>query len=262
MKENWKQVKDFKDYQISDSGRVKSFKRNKKGRLLELIVDNRGYYVINFCEDGAMFQKLVHILVAEAFIPNPNNLPMVNHKDLIKLNNKKENLEWCNNRQNVSHYYENIETTSKYLGVSIEGNSFRAQIKVEGERYCLGSYKIEKEAAETYKKALDILETKGLDKMIQYQKEVKNKFTSKYKGVSFDKSRNKWIASVFHKNKKELYKRFNTEGEAVQAVLLKYEELEIPLHYTHEEYINTHLSSIIEWLTWEELKKLGSPFKI
>ncbi len=259
MKEKWEQLKDFKDYQISDLGRVRSFKSNKKGRLLKLIVDNRGYYVINFCEDGAMFQKLVHILVAEAFIPNPDNLPMVNHKDLIKLNNKKENLEWCNNRQNVSHYYENIETASKYLGVSIEGNSFRAQIKVEGERYCLGSYKVEKEAAKIYKKALNILETKGLDKMIEYQKQIKNKFTSKYKGVSYDKSREKWIGSVFYKGKRELGKRFNTENEAVESVIAKYDELGIPYHYSHIEYIDRNLSSYIEYLTQRELLKMKFP---
>ena len=64
-----------------------------------------------------------------------------------------------------------------------------------------------------------------------------NKFTSKYKGVSYDKSRNKWIASVFYEGKKELYKRFDNENDAIRAVITKYEELKIPLHYTHKDYM-------------------------
>lgn len=237
MKEIWKNIKEDENYSVSNLGRVRSFKRGEEGSLLKLIIDSRGYYVVNLCNRGVCKQKLVHILVGTHFIPNPNNLPMLNHKDLNKTNNKVNNLEWCNNRQNVSHYYDSIETTSKYLGVSVEGNSFRAQIKVEGNRYCLGSYKVEKKAAETYEKALNILETDGLEKMIEYQKQVKNKFSSKYKGVSYDKSRNKWKATLKLKGVSYLNKRFNNETEAVEAIIKKYLELKIELHYTHKEYL-------------------------
>jgi hypothetical protein len=251
----WKPVIGLEtSYEISETGIINSLKRriNRgdkpsyviKEKFLSTPLDRYGYRKVTFSVNGKKIYTTVHRQVALAFIPNPDNLPEVNHKDGDKLNNHWKNLEWCSTRHNVLHYYKNNETSSKYSGVSKTEKSFRTQLYTNKVRYDFGTLKTEDEAAKIYQKALSILENEGLEKMIEYQQKIRNKFTSKYKGVSYDKSRNKWIASVFYKGKKELYKRFKTELEAIQEIVLKYEELDMPLHYTHKEYIANHLKQL------------------
>ena len=79
-------------------GRVK----NKHGRILKPEIRN-GYYSVDLMKNGKRYKFRVHRLVAEAFIPNPDNLPMVNHKDEDKLNNIASNLEWCDNTYNSQY---------------------------------------------------------------------------------------------------------------------------------------------------------------
>lgn len=175
MKEAWKNIEKYKDYKISNLGEVKSFKRSKDGIVLKKIIDNRGYYVVSLCNEGKMKQKLIHILVGTHFKSNPNNYEMLNHKDLDKLNNYENNLEWCSGRENVSHYYQNIKTSSKYTGVSVAGNSFRAQLRVKNKKYCLGSYKTELEASTAYEKGLVAYNEKGIYGLLEYKKQLKLK---------------------------------------------------------------------------------------
>ena len=108
--ELWKDVRGYEGiYQVSNLGNVKSldreisFVRNgidvtyiKTGKQLSLVVGNHGYVICSLC--GKTY--LVHRLVAQAFIPNDNNLPCINHKDENPLNNCVENLEWCTYKHN------------------------------------------------------------------------------------------------------------------------------------------------------------------
>ena len=114
--EEWKDIKGYEGiYQISNKGRVKSLKFNKENILIPA-KHNRGYLFINLCKNGKVKKYLIHRLVAEAFLPNPDNLPQVNHKDENKLNNNVENLEWCSNKYNVNYGSRNEKASKNSKG--------------------------------------------------------------------------------------------------------------------------------------------------
>lgn len=78
----------------------------KRGKPLIGHIDRCGYREVLLSENGKTIQCRVHRLIAETFIPNPTNLPCVNHKDGNKLNNSVDNLEWCTHSENTRHAYE------------------------------------------------------------------------------------------------------------------------------------------------------------
>lgn len=113
--EEWRTIKDFENYEISDEGRVRSLPHSTphmnngtysehkfRGKQLSLH-SNKGYYYVILHKEGVKYTKRVHRLVAETFIPNPDNLPVVNHKDENPLNNTVENLEWCTVQYNNNY---------------------------------------------------------------------------------------------------------------------------------------------------------------
>ena len=95
----------FEEYQINTTGEVYSLNYNKTGkkRLLKPQKDKSGYMQVQLCKDGKHKAFYVHRLVAEAFIPNPYNLPEVNHKNEDKTDNRVENLEFCDRKYNVNY---------------------------------------------------------------------------------------------------------------------------------------------------------------
>lgn len=93
----WKTIENFENYEVSDLGQV----RNKKtGRILKPNLVGKGYYKIDLHKNSKRYCFLIHRLVAQAFIENPNNLPQVNHIDEDKENNNVSNLEWCDANYN------------------------------------------------------------------------------------------------------------------------------------------------------------------
>lgn len=103
--EIWKDIKGYEGlYQISNYGRVKSFPNQKRKSIRILHFRKNGlYFQITLCKNSNQQAVFVHRLVAEAFIPNPNNFPIVNHLDGNPSNNKINNLEWCTQQQNMHH---------------------------------------------------------------------------------------------------------------------------------------------------------------
>ena len=123
MIEEWRDIANFEGlYLISNLGHVKSverYKRNNAGtqfineRLRVLTPDKDGYLKVCLSKDGKRYVRSVHRLVAEAFIPNPDNLPVINHKNEDKQDNKVENLEWCTVRYNTMYGTGRIRTSMK-----------------------------------------------------------------------------------------------------------------------------------------------------
>ena len=113
--EVYSSIKDFPNYLVTNNGRVLSLKDNKgKRRIKELKPSKKGYSNVNLYKNGKCYSKRVHRLVAQAFIPNPDNKPQVNHIDENKANNHVSNLEWCTCKENVNHGTHN-ERLSKTL---------------------------------------------------------------------------------------------------------------------------------------------------
>ena len=102
--EIWKDIKGYEGkYQISNYGNVKSLNYHRTGneKLMKPTLQNNGYFWVMLCKPNKRF--LIHRLVADAFIQNPDNLPCVNHKDENKHNNHVDNLEWCTQLYNINY---------------------------------------------------------------------------------------------------------------------------------------------------------------
>lgn len=114
--ELWKSIAGFPKYEVSNTGQVRNRKHN---RLMTLRVNHKGYYKIGLKSEteGKAKMKFVHRLVAEAFLPNPDNLPQVNHKNCIKTDNRVENLEWVDGSYNMRHMVANGRSTTAKLNV-------------------------------------------------------------------------------------------------------------------------------------------------
>jgi|DEB0MinimDraft_10_1074344.scaffolds.fasta_scaffold176838_1 hypothetical protein len=140
--EKWNKIKGFKNYLVSDFGRVKN---NKTGRILK---PSKGlYFYVHLCETPKRKTASIHRLVAQAFIENELNKPQVNHIDGNKLNNHVSNLEWVTGGENIRHardtglvsfgskivlntetgiYYNSATEASKQIGM--DDPSFRARL--------------------------------------------------------------------------------------------------------------------------------------
>lgn len=104
-KEIWKDIKGFEGkYQVSNKGNVRSLKYNQQNVIKNIKpVLKKGYWHVCLYKYNQCKLYPIHRLVGIAFIPNPNNLPIINHKDEVKTNNNVDNLEWCTNEYNLNY---------------------------------------------------------------------------------------------------------------------------------------------------------------
>lgn len=157
MEEIWKDVVGFDGfYEVSNTGRVRSVDRIIKSskrshfKLKGKIVGNKnnaGYMVVTISKELLSEERLIHRIVAEAFIPNPNNLPQVNHINGDKKDNRVENLEWVSNRENTCHARVG-KFTSKHSNVCWlpDRKKWKSYIQINNKRIQLGRFDTEEEA--------------------------------------------------------------------------------------------------------------------
>ena len=139
--EIWKDIRGYEGiYKISSYGRVWSLKRKGvvKEKILSQTYNNNGYLRISLNKNNKSKSILVHRLVAQSFIPNPNNLPCVNHKDENKLNNQVDNLEWCTHKYNNNYgtiKQRSGETLKKSGKVKYGNNGNAKKVFYDGKIY-------------------------------------------------------------------------------------------------------------------------------
>jgi len=142
MKEIWKDIVDFENYQISNFGRVKSFmisKRYKSSeRILKNLYDKNGYVLVNLYTNKKNHTFRLHQLIGKHFINNPHNYTQLNHLNGIKTDNSVENLEWVTAQENITH---SIETGLRYKHRgSLHSSSILNEDKVREIRSLRGKY--------------------------------------------------------------------------------------------------------------------------
>lgn len=159
--EIWKDIDGYKGfYQVSNKGRVRSVDRTikwrhnsfqyRKGRILAPTIDTAGYYVVGLHKESVGKIYIVHRLVAEAFIPNPDNFPIINHKDENKLNNVVENLEWCTYSYNTKYN----DCMTKRIATRNKNNSY-------GCEKIVYQYDLKNNLIKVWKSLMDISRTLG-----------------------------------------------------------------------------------------------------
>lgn len=170
--EEWRPIEGYEGlYEVSTLGRVRSLERIDnnnhlvKGRILKPTTDKDGYFRVDLHKEGKVKHFLIHRLVAQTFIPNPERLPIINHKDEDKTNNivflnpdgsfKESNLEWCTYEYNINYGTRNERVAKNMVQTKIGKGIFDPEMCGIGD---------EKEYHRLYRQ-------KNLEKIREYQRE-------------------------------------------------------------------------------------------
>ena len=191
IEEIWKDILGYEGlYQVSSFGRVRSLDRYDsnnhflKGRILRLCADAKGYLIVGLWSNNKKKMYKVHRMVAESFIPNPDNLPIINHKDENPSNDNVDNLEWCdykynNNYGTARERARNTKLKNGYwTGLSKEEymKKWRQENK---EKICDWkkeyNYKNRDKINEWHREYMKKYYREHKDKMNEYQKEYRRK---------------------------------------------------------------------------------------
>lgn len=150
MKETWRPVKGYEDYYtVSSFGKVVSLRNDK---VLKYSVNHKGYFIVQLSKEGVKKNYRVHRLVAQTYIPNPDNLPEVDHINGDRQDNRIENLRWASPSSNTRNRDVCRKSSSKYNGVYYQDSKWVAIIRVNRKNVYLGAFKCERFAALTFNK--------------------------------------------------------------------------------------------------------------
>lgn len=148
--EEWRNIKGYEGlYEVSNQGRIRSLVRKVtykdgrvyfyKSKVLKPSKDRYGYYFVNLCKEGKRTPKSIHRLIAEAFIPNPENKRDIDHINTIRTDNRIENLRWATRSENCLNPITNERQKNSQHSTPV------AQYSLEGE--LIAVYRSIKEAA-------------------------------------------------------------------------------------------------------------------
>jgi len=142
-------IKDYENYTINILGEIKNI---KTGRILKYSTDKDGYYKIGLSKNSVQKIYSIHRLIAQHFIPNPENKPFIDHKDNNKKNNSIDNLRWCSSLENNRNVAKKKGLSSIYKGVCFDKKTkkWRVSIRINNTKKYLGLYTIEEEGAKVY----------------------------------------------------------------------------------------------------------------
>lgn len=169
--EQWLPVKGFEGYyEVSDLGRFKSVERDivrhngviekKPNKILKNLYYSNGYIQCMFYVNKKRYTYIAHRVVAEHFIPNPDNLPLVNHKNFRKDDNRVSNLEWCTRSHNVLHMIEG----GKHNHRALKGEEHpHTKLTDEDVVYIRNNYKYRKNNDQLYELFKDKIGRSGFD---------------------------------------------------------------------------------------------------
>jgi hypothetical protein len=151
MEEEFRTCIENNNYSVSNFGRLRN---NKTNKILKGSKNSDGYMIFDYTLDGIRHFKLIHRLVALAFIPNPDEKPFIDHIDNNKTNNNAYNLRWCTSNENQQNIGLKSNNTSGHKGVFYRKDSkkWRATISHNGKIINLGSFKTKEEAMYERKK--------------------------------------------------------------------------------------------------------------
>ncbi len=145
IEEIWKPCVENQNYEVSNKGNVRRGVKVLKGRMV-----GNEYLGVALCENGKSKNFRIHRLVANAFLPNPEGKPIVDHIDNIRTNNVCTNLRWCTTEEN-SRNRSNTKPSSGFKGVHKEANKkYRAYIHENGKKINIGSFETAEEASAAY----------------------------------------------------------------------------------------------------------------
>jgi hypothetical protein len=184
-KEEWRVIKGFEDYMISDQGVVKSLKFGKE-RILKIYTDSRGYQAVGVSKDKKKCTERVHNLLAITFLDYTNDGSkklIVDHIDNNLSNNSLDNLKIISWRESVSKHKKN--KTSKYTGVSWNKSSSKWSSYINNNKRTinLGNFNTEIEASEAYKKALIDIDWVQKWKELELSKKIEDSWKNKFKAL-------------------------------------------------------------------------------
>ena len=167
MEEIWKDIEGYEGrYQVSNLGRVK---RVTTGRILKGGKNTCGYLKVQLYKNGSKSDKTIHRLVAQAFIPNPENKLEINHIDEYKTNNVVSNIEWATRKENINHGTRN-ERVSKTMSISI----IATNLKTGEYREFYGTRECARQLG---------LHNQGITHVLKGRRKQTGGYTFKYKGV-------------------------------------------------------------------------------
>lgn len=191
MMEEWRAVPGYEGlYEVSNIGNVRNVRRNT---LLRLQKTNNGYIQVWLYKNGISTGLKVHRLVAQAFLPNPDNLPMINHKDEDRTNNRVENLEWCDAKYNNTYGTRQ----DKVRDTAIKNGSWSGLSKEEYDKWY---YEKNKEKKREYYE-------KNKEKIREYHMEYNKKYYEKNREKIREKQR-EYDREYYEKNREKKIEYF------------------------------------------------------